>query len=103
MSRRFRGSLALALLGLSLATVAGAAGYQGWGDTGWNYYSRRDCCDGAIAIAQQYSSDACLDSGGVPRPPFNGGQRGSCTVQWMQTDDGGMLYRCSGEATLWCR
>lgn len=91
------------VLGLALATAARAAQYQAWGDTGWVYASKRECCDAAIATAQQYSADACETSGGVPRPPMGGGRRGTCRVEWMQDGGGGLLYRCYGEAALWCR
>jgi hypothetical protein len=88
---------------LFAATLAAAAQYPAWGDTGWVYASKRDCCNAAIAIAQDYSATACSRAGGVPRPPMGGGQRGTCTADWTQDDDGNMLYRCYGEAALWCR
>jgi hypothetical protein len=55
-----------------------------------------------IAIAQEYSARACLDSGGRPRPT-TGQQRGSCRSESMQDPGGGVLYRCYGEAAIWCR
>src|SRR5215510_3537340 len=85
---------------LGSGVVARAAQYQGWGDTGWVYASKRDCCNGAIALAQQYSMNACVDSGGVPRPT-TGMQRGSCQWDWTQDGSGNMLYRCYGEAAVW--
>jgi hypothetical protein len=88
---------------LAAAARAPAAQYPAWGDTGWVYASKRECCDGAIAIAQDYSATACLNSGGVPRPPMGGGQRGTCTSEWMQDDYGRLVYRCYAEAALWCR
>jgi hypothetical protein len=84
------------------AGVAGATSYSGWGDTGWVYASKRECCDGAIAIARDYSARACLDTGGTPRFDF-GAQRGTCRSEWIQTEDGSVLYRCYGEASVWCR
>jgi hypothetical protein len=106
MSSRDRRILFAVALGMALLLVAArarAAQYPGWGDTGWIAADKRDCCDTAIAIAQQYSADACVTAGGVPRPPMGGGQRGSCSWQWMQDVDGSTLSRCYGEATLWCR
>jgi hypothetical protein len=97
-----RVTVALPIL-LLMGAGADASQYPAWGDTGWVYASKRDCCNAAIAIAQEYSAQACSNTGGVPRPPMGGGQRGSCTWQWMQDADGNVLYRCEGEAALWCR
>ena len=88
---------------LVAATVALAAQYQAWGDTGWVYASKRECCNAAIEIAASYSAQACLDSGGVPRPFAGASQRGTCSAGWMQDRAGGILYRCQGEAAVWCR
>jgi hypothetical protein len=96
-----RAGLALTIVVLG-AWAAHAAQYPAWGDTGWVYASKRDCCNAAIAIAQQYSANACATSGGVPRPT-SGIQRGSCQWDWMQAEDGGMLYRCYAESSVWCR
>jgi hypothetical protein len=51
---------------LLAASGALAAQYPAWGDTGWVYASKRDCCDGAVQIAQEYSAQACYAAGGVP-------------------------------------
>jgi hypothetical protein len=91
------------LLAAGIVSVARAAQYPGWGDTGWVYASRRECCNAAIAIASDYSAQACVTSGGVPRPFQGGGQRGTCQIEWTQAGDGGMLYRCYGEVATWCR
>lgn len=98
-------TLAIAIAAtLALTSAAArAAQYPGWGDTGWMYASKRDCCNAAIGIAQEYSAQACINSGGVPKPFRGGGQRGSCNADWMQDEDGGVLYRCYGEAAVWCR
>jgi len=99
-----RGLRALALLAtMAVPLIARAAQYPAWGDTGWVHTSRRECCNSAIAIANDYSAQACITAGGVPSAFRGGGQRGTCQVQWAQDDYGGMLYRCSGEAALWCR
>src|SRR6185369_4433071 len=81
---------------------ARAAQYPGWGDTGWIYASKRECCNAAIDIAAQYSAQACLNVGGVPRSFAGASQRGTCSAEWMEYE-GSLLYRCSGEATVWCR
>jgi hypothetical protein len=91
---------ALVILG---ATPARAAQYPGWGDTGWVYASKRDCCNAAIDIAAQYSAEACVTSGGVPRPFAGASQRGTCSSEWTQQEDGSVLFRCYGEASVWCR
>ena len=89
---------------LVAAAGARAAQYPGWGDTGWVYASKRECCDGAIALAQQYSADACRVSGGRPSPMRGGVQRrGFCTWQSTRDTNGAVLFRCQAEATVPCR
>jgi hypothetical protein len=92
-----------ALLVASFAGTASATQYQGWGDTGWIYASKYECCNQAIAIASQYSAQACVTAGGSPQSFAGGGQRGSCTADFQQDDQGNMMYRCYGEAAVWCR
>ena len=87
---------------LVAAAGARAAQYPGWGDTGWVYASKRECCNAAIDIAAEYSANACVTTGGVPRSFAGASQRGTCSAEWMQ-HDGSLLYRCYGEATVWCR
>jgi hypothetical protein len=94
----------LATLGLLVsAAAAHAAQYPGWGDTGWVYASKRDCCNAAIEIAASYSAQACVAIGGVPRPFAGASQRGTCSAEWRQDGSGALLYRCHGEASVWCR
>src|SRR5213593_664402 len=88
---------------LLAATQARAAQYPGWGDTGWVYASKRECCNAAIEIAAQYSAHACVTVGGVPKSFAGASQRGTCSAEWMQDEAGGVLYRCYGEASVWCR
>jgi hypothetical protein len=93
----------LALLCLvGFAAGVQATEYPGWGDTGWVYESKRECCNYAIGIASQYSEQACSTSGGLPSPFDGGGQRGSCSAQWTQDASGYLMYRCYGEASVWC-
>jgi len=92
----------VASLALGAAAVR-AAQYPGWGDTGWVYASKRECCNAAIDIAAQYSAGACANAGGVPRPFAGASQRGTCNAEWMQNEEGAVLYRCYGEASVWCR
>jgi hypothetical protein len=93
--------LAAALL-LAFAAGARASEYPGWGDTGWVYASKWQCCNEAIGIASQYSEQACMTAGGRPSPFAGAAQRGSCSAKWTQDADGNLLYRCSGEASVWC-
>jgi hypothetical protein len=92
-----------ALLLLGAAGTARAAQYPGWGDTGWGYGSKRECCNAAIDIAADYSAQACVNVGGVPRPFAGASQRGTCTSEWTQDESGALMYRCYGEASVWCR
>jgi len=100
-TRRAAGAAVTALL--LGGTAARAAQYPGWGDTGWVYASKRDCCAAAIDIAAEYSAQACITAGGVPRPFAGASQRGTCHAEWQQDGAGGLLYRCYGEASVWCR
>jgi hypothetical protein len=102
MQRLASFALAAGLL-VGVAGAAYATEYPGWGDTGWVYASKRECCNGAITIASQYSAQACITSGGTPTSFVGGGQRGSCNTEFMQDDDGALMYRCYGEASVWCR
>jgi hypothetical protein len=102
-----RATLGRVVLGAAvlLVTAAGvhAAQYPGWGDTGWVYASKRECCNAAIDIAASYSSQACITIGGVPSPFAGASQRGTCSADWTQDEEGNLLYRCYGEASVWCR
>ena len=100
--RRVLCGFAFAVL-VGVPVGAGATQYPGWGETGWIYGSKRECCNAAIAIASQHSAQACLDSGGVPRSFRGGVQRGTCQPRWTQDDSGALLYRCYAEAAVWCR
>ena len=95
-------TLAVAAVVLCAAVVE-AAQYPGWGDTGWIYASKRECCNEAIDIAAEYSANACVTAGGMPRPFAGASQRGTCSSEWNQDGDGNMMYRCYGEASVWCR
>jgi len=48
----------VASLALGAAAVR-AAQYPGWGDTGWVYASKRECCNAAIDIAAQLARVPC--------------------------------------------
>ncbi|HXJ37284.1 MAG TPA: hypothetical protein VMS22_24920 [Candidatus Eisenbacteria bacterium] len=97
-----RSSIPTLVVLLGAVVAAYATEYPGWGDTGWVYESKSACCSDAIAIASQYSEQACSTSGGMPSPFEGGGQRGTCTWQWNQDGYGNTLYRCYGQAAIWC-
>ena len=87
-----------------LASRASAGQYPARGDTDWVYASKRECCDGAIAMAQNYSAAACLNSGGRPSAMRGGVQRrGFCTWESAVDANGATLFRCQAEATIPCR
>ena len=103
MTTTTRVSFVIASLAL-VASVASAAQYPARGDTGWVYAGKRDCCNAAIAMAQENSAAACLTVGGRPNPMRGGVQRrGFCS--WQSTSDasGATLFRCQAEATVPCR
>lgn len=89
---------------LLTATAVSAAQYPARSDTGWVHANKRDCCNDAIAQAQQNSAIVCQNAGGTPSPLRGGVQRrGSCAFEYAVTDDGVTVFRCSGEATIPCR
>ena len=89
---------------LVVGATAEAGQYPAWGDTGWNHHSKRDCCDDAIALAQQESAAACRNVGGTPSPTRGGVQRrGYCQWESTPTADGTTIFRCYAEASIWCR
>ena len=96
-----RSSILILLVSLVVVVAAYATEYPGWGDTGWVYESKSACCNDAIAIAAQYSEQACSTSGGMPSP-FDGAQQGTCSWQWNQDGYGNTMYRCNGQSTVWC-
>ena len=101
MTRGMRFALTIAAA-LAVGAVADATQYAGWGDTGWTHTSKRECCNDAIAIAEGYSIQTCVEMGGRPRRSY-GTRRGTCRADWTQDGAGGLLYRCYGEAEVWCR
>jgi hypothetical protein len=99
------GARALLVCVAGAAVVAAAplqaAQYPGWGETGWCCYSKRECCEEAVALAQEASARNCEMAGGTPRP--SGARRGSCSWEWIQDEGGSALYRCASEAVVHCR
>ena len=105
MARRKNHSLvrgvAAALLIVATSATVHAAEYEGAGNTGWIWNNQRDCCDDAVAIAQQDSAVRCRDSGGVPKIP-GGLARGMCDWE-TQGDTLDRVYRCTATANVPCR
>ena len=78
-----------------------AESYQGWGDTGWEFDNKRDCCEEAVWLAQEDSARLCEMSGGHPRIR-SGSARGLC--DWDSRGSGyDRLYRCTARADVYCR
>jgi hypothetical protein len=102
MRRATRIAILLAAVLGGCPAIVWASAYAGWGDTGWVYASKRDCCNAAIALAQEASMEACFNVGGMPNP-MRGARRGTCESTWTQGPEGVLLYRCSSEASVWCR
>jgi hypothetical protein len=93
----------LALIALA-ASDAAAGQYPGRGDTGWVLAGKRDCCNEAIALAQQDSAAVCHSVGGSPNPMRGGVQRrGYCQWESAVGNDGLTRFHCWAEATIPCR
>jgi len=92
--------LALALL--LLAPLAHATSYPGYGDTGWSFVDKNECCQTAIAWAQEDSMVRCEASGGLPSTRF-GMKRGTCKWQTRSDGYGRRVYRCWSETSIPCR
>jgi hypothetical protein len=86
------------------AGTASAAQYPARSDTGWTHANKRDCCNDAIAQAQQNSALVCQNVGGTPSPLRGGVQRrGYCQWESDVDHDGVTVFRCQAEATVPCR
>jgi len=92
----------MVVLAVAIGGPALAAQFPGWGDTGFTFYSKRDCCAEAIALAQEDSAARCVTSGGIPKPT-SGTRRGSCQWEWTTDASYRQVYRCVSEAAVWCR
>ena len=104
-SPRRSGVVPLTILAfLLIAATAFAGQYPGRGDTGWVHVGKRDCCNDAIALAQEDSAFVCRDVGGTPAPMRGGVQRrGFCSWESTLDDNGVTVFRCLAEATVPCR
>src|SRR5207249_967564 len=89
---RMRASAATPIL-CTVFLLLGAAGIRAaqvsWlGDTGWVYASKRECCNAAIDMAASYGAEACTTVGGVPAPFRGAAQRGTCSAERTQDENG---------------
>lgn len=92
---------AFVLAAILLATPAWAVEYQGYGDTGWTRYDKRECCEEAVLLAQDDSMRQCENAGGVPKIR-SGSSRGLC--DWDARGDGyDRVYRCTASTAVYCR
>jgi hypothetical protein len=90
-----------ALAAVVIATPAFAVEYQGYGDTGWNWYDKRECCEEAVFLAQDDSVRQCQNAGGVAKVR-TGSTRGLC--DWDARGDGlNRVYRCTASTAVYCR
>jgi hypothetical protein len=97
--------IAPALIGLAIAalpTIATAARYNGYGDTGFGYINRAECCEEAIFRAQDDSGLACERVGGYPDYPRSGA-RGRCETERKRGSNGQTIFRCTATAAVDCR
>lgn len=99
-------STAAVLIGavVSAAAPAQATQYPARSETGWVHTSKRECCNDAIARAQDASAVACENAGGSPAPLRGGVQRrGSCAWEATTDEASVTVYRCRAEAAAGCR
>jgi len=93
-------SFVLALAALSVA--AWAATYPGYGDTGFGFSNRGECCEEAVFLAQEDSAAACERIGGYAEYSRSAA-RGRCQTQRKRDSDGFTVFRCTATATVQCR
>jgi hypothetical protein len=75
--------------------------FAGYGDTGWSFDNKRDCCDEAIALAQDHSMLLCENAGGHARVR-SGSRRGNCESD-ARGNGRHRIYRCTARADVYCR
>lgn len=102
MTKLVRPLLAVSVLAslVLAASPAGAESYKGFGDTGWSFSNKRDCCEEAVWLAQDDSIALCEYSGGRARVR-SGSTRGMC--DWDSRGSGSnRVYRCTATADVYC-
>jgi hypothetical protein len=104
LSREPRAFVALLLVAAAFVlapVVAAAATYEGYGDTGWYFDNKRDCCEEAVWLAQDNAIGACEAAGGVARVS-SGTARGSCSSD-ARGNSSNRVYRCTARTRVNCR
>lgn len=98
------GTLGAALVAATVLlapAVCSATSFEGYGETGWDYDNKRDCCDDAVYFAQDHAIASCQDSGGQARIR-QGSSRGSC--DWdARGPSYDRVYRCTARTRVDCR
>ncbi len=96
-------TLAITLaLTFGLPIVASATSYNGYSNTGFRHYGKRQCCESAVVEAQEDSARACKRAGGFADYKRNT-SRGKCKWDRRRDKQGRWVYSCSGVATVLCR
>ena len=86
----------------AIATPAAAGNYIGYGETGFSFSRKRDCCDAALEAAGRDSARACESAGGwADYDPRR--LRGQCDTDWRQSSDGSVWYGCTAKTSVRCR
>src|SRR4051812_8698090 len=81
--------------------AAPATEYKGWGDTGWSFDNKRDCCEEAVWLAQDDRIGQCESAGGHAKVR-SGTTRGLC--DWDARGGGrDRVYRCTANTAVYCR
>ena len=95
------GAALLAAAVLLTPAVGLATSFEGYGETGWDYDNKRDCCDDAVYFAQDHAIAYCEESGGQARVR-SGSARGSC--DWdARGASYDRVYRCTARTRVDCR
>lgn len=93
------GALLLGVAVVFSPSPSGATQFQGYARTGWDYDNKRDCCDDAVAMAQDNAADSCEAAGGRVRR--FGSARGNCN--WDADGNGyDRAYQCEAKASVDC-
>jgi hypothetical protein len=79
-----------------------AASYTGYSETGFEYTSKAQCCEDAVAMAQDESARACERSGGYADFRRTSA-RGRCDWETRRGSSGRTIYGCTATAAVPCR
>ena len=91
---------------ITLATywvpVSAASSNPGYADTGFRYTNKADCCEDAVAMAQEDSARNCERTGGYPEFRRTSA-RGRCDWATRRAGNGRSVYGCTATASVPCR